>query len=245
MCRALTTRVIGMIAASLFVVVSTAAANEPSQSIQEGLIRANAEGMKAQASVVQAQAGMVSAIAQARKSAAESRKTLEECRGLAIDNDVKAAKAFFEKRTEREQYMAKHVRRRPTAEDLMRYSQARRPKRLSQGGLLPVSLSPTTTIPWPATLRAPEFDSYRVQVEAAFEQRSPANSGVGSGLYREVHQLTTRMRDELKARIGEMSAMEYISAKRFLESVAYEARFSPNAANSPNLLALASLLPAN
>ena len=245
MCRAVNTRVIGMIAASLFVAVSSATANDQSKSIQEGLVRANAEGMKAQATVVQAQAEMVNALGQARKAAAESRKMLEECRGLAIENGVKAAKAFYEKRTEREQYMAKHVRRRPTAEDLMRYSQARRPQRLNQGGLLPVSLSPTTTIPWPATLRAPEFDPYRVQVEAAFEQRSPTNSGVGSELYRQVHQLTTRMRAELKARIGEMSAMEYISAKRFLESVAYEAQFSPNAASSPNLLALGSLLPAN
>ena len=42
--------------------------------------------------------------------------------------------------------------------------------------------------------------------------------------YLQVYQLASAMRDELRQRIRDVPAFDYVLARRFLESLAYEAR---------------------
>ena len=232
MFRVKTSRMIGIVTATVAVAASTATftfAADQSRTEREGLIRANAEGVKAQASVVQAQSQIITAVGQARKAAAEARKTLEECRSTAIDNSVKAVKALYEKRRERELYKASHARPPLSREDRLQISQARLPKRLNEiGGTVLVSLSSASNeIAWPATFQKPEFDRYRLQIDVAFAQRSYANSGVGSELHRDVYYLTKQMHAELKTQKGNMPPSEFTAALRLLRSLSYETRFPP------------------
>jgi hypothetical protein len=95
-----------------------------------------------------------------------------------------------------------------------------------------LQLSPTNgQINWPAGLLRPEYDALRSTVEELFANRTPSNSGVGSTTEVAVSRITSVMQDDLKAQIRQMTANEYIAAKNFLRSLAYEARFMPGAEN--------------
>lgn len=200
--------------------LATAARGEDSKTAHEGLMKAQVEGVKAQASYLQAQADMVGAISEAVKKRAETRKILEETRTLALDNDLKSAEVFYEKRAAREEYQANHARPRPRPEDLDRYSKASVPDRLSQVSFV----STRKAIRWPAVFEREEFAPLRAKLDACFARRSFGDYGVGSSFYREVHEMTDKMRAELLCLIQEIPPMEYVAAKKFIESVGYEAQ---------------------
>jgi hypothetical protein len=118
--------------------------------------------------------------------------------------------------------MAEHAPSRPTPEQSARMNEWGRPDRLHPGQLNPK----LGTVVWPAALEAPLFASYRIQLEALFEARAPGNSGVGSTNYSQIQKVTRQMRHVLRELMQRMDTSEYIQAKNFLDSVAYESRFA-------------------
>ena len=62
---------------------------------------------------------------------------------------------------------------------------------------------------------------------ALFANRTVSNSGVGSETESAVARLTNVMQDGLRSQIDGMTANEYVAAKNFLRSLAFEARFMP------------------
>ena len=85
-------------------------------------------------------------------------------------------------------------------------------------------------IKWPAILLRPEFAEYRQQLDDLFAQRNADNSGLGSPSYEEITYSISVFQDDLKNLVDRMTPMEYVSAKRFLNSLGYEAQFTPSAA---------------
>jgi hypothetical protein len=81
-------------------------------------------------------------------------------------------------------------------------------------------------INWPMTLRAPQFADVRYQLDKLFHERSPGNSGEKSPSANAIHEACQQMQDILKKEILELHPMEYIAAQQFIDSLAYEARFS-------------------
>ncbi|HID76215.1 MAG TPA: hypothetical protein EYP56_09500 [Planctomycetaceae bacterium] len=211
----------------------------PPKTAVEALIRAGAEGTKAQATLIQAQASMVNALSQSRKMAADTRKTIEECRGLSLENDLKTAKTFYDKRAKRAEYRLAHARPRPTPEVIARLSSWGKPKRLNEVAYRPVSQRKGDNLPWPAPLLRPDFEDLRLQLDIAFGQRSASNCGVGSPVHCEVRRLASQLQQALKGKIREMSPTEYIVAKRFLQAVVYETRFAPGSGGDGNQVAAA------
>jgi hypothetical protein len=63
-------------------------------------------------------------------------------------------------------------------------------------------------------------------LEQLFAERTPDDSGVAGADYGEVRRLTRRMRDDLAGRAKELSVEEFSVACKFLDSLAYEARFA-------------------
>ena len=80
-------------------------------------------------------------------------------------------------------------------------------------------------IHWPETLQREEFMLHRLQLDTLFARRTQENSGVGSSNYREVQTASREMREELKDLVQQMSPAEYLSARKFIEALAYEAQF--------------------
>jgi len=77
---------------------------------------------------------------------------------------------------------------------------------------------------WPTALMTGEFAAERAAIELAFSTRTPGDVGVGTEFYAYVKQITDRMQERLQPQVATLSPMEFVAAKKFLASVAYEAQ---------------------
>jgi hypothetical protein len=142
-----------------------------------------------------------------------------QARQQEIENQRKWEQAYFDLHNlNRQMFESEQKRRRGSPEDWIRYAQAGKPKRLSASELDTV----TGEIRWPMLLTAREYSSQRVELEKAFSDR--AYHGVlGAETFLMVLQLTDDLMASLKQQIRNLPADKYIAAKRFLESLAFEA----------------------
>jgi len=139
-------------------------------------------------------------------------------RSQEMDNYKKQTDTYFQTRAANRAYREQERGPRPTMEDLVRYAQMGKPKRLSPSELDVV----TGGIAWPALLQDHAFSQDRKAVEAAFASRS-ASSAMGFSDLITVRKTTDSMIAQLKENVRDLPPNQYIEAKRFLESLAYEA----------------------
>jgi len=144
---------------------------------------------------------------------------LTQARQQEIENQKHWTQTYFEIRDiNRQAFEADIKHRRGNPEDWIRYAQAGKPKRLSPGELDIV----TGEIRWPLLLTAQQYRPQRVELERAFSDR--AYHGVmGADAFLKVLQLTDDLLANLKSRVRDLPSEQYVAAKRFLESLAYEA----------------------
>lgn len=187
-------------------------------------IRANARNAAitvladAQSKIIKARAAWITAVANAKATNAKTLQTLQEVRSKALDNNLKVAKTFYDKRALYDAYKESHSRKRPTQEDLIRYSKASVPER-------PANFQIGGNICWPEVLLQDEFSDYRTLLDCLFSERKTSHNLLGSGVCCQVRNAVGKMREELRSKIREMNPAEYVAARKFLESVAYESRF--------------------
>lgn len=138
-----------------------------------------------------------------------------------IENRDQWTNTYFQMREANRAYREKERGPRPTMEDLVRYAQAGKPARLSPNELDSVS----GKVSWPIVLKKDEFAEARQQLEQLFAKRSQQGS-VGPDQLADIRQLTTSLIDQLKQQLQkrEVSQMDYVAAKRFLESLSFEAQ---------------------
>jgi len=106
-----------------------------------------------------------------------------------------------------------------TEEQLNRIAQAGAPKPLAAQQLDAVS----GKIAWPSVLQDDKFQEQRDALEAAFAAR--ANYGTMPWQEQQnVQSATNAMLDELSGMISDLPPMDYMAAKRFIQSLAYAAR---------------------
>ena len=175
----------------------------------------------AQCKVLKAKSEWITAVAKANETNAKTLEILQKVRSAALDNNLKVAKTFYEKRTLHEGYQGLHTRKRPTQEDVIRYSKTSVPQRPASFELEPAR----GRIYWPAVLLEEEFSDYRIQLDSLFAQRKAALDTSGSNVSGQVQTAAMQMREQLRSKIQQMSSSEYLAARGFLESLAYEARF--------------------
>ena len=108
-------------------------------------------------------------------------------------------------------------------ETVAKVNRARLPERLPPHVLGPVGF----TIHWPSTFLCETFDSDRRAMASALSLRANGQYGAGSSAHGEAVIVRDRMLAKLKTSIGELSPMEYMAAKRFVESLAYETLHAP------------------
>ncbi|HUY31588.1 MAG TPA: hypothetical protein VMV69_02335 [Pirellulales bacterium] len=109
-----------------------------------------------------------------------------------------------------------------TPGQLIDLNESRLPRRLTAEQWQPT----IGLILWPAPLRGEEHATDRARFEQRFAERTPEDSGIGGAGYGEVRRLTRRMRDQLARRVRELSVEELTVARKFIENLAYEARFT-------------------
>lgn len=143
---------------------------------------------------------------------------------MSLENSVAYAETYFAKRRINESYRESKEGPPPSQETLAERAHQGVPDRLTAEQFEPAF----GTVFWPAAFDDRRFSDTRNQLDRLMADRD-AWAGVGSAHYRDVIALTDAMRNRLREKIFEMSPAEYVQAFNFLDSVAYEARFVPEA----------------
>ncbi|MEN6451198.1 MAG: hypothetical protein ABFC96_11960 [Thermoguttaceae bacterium] len=164
-------------------------------------------------------AAMITGLGQYNLATSEAAINLSAARRSEIANDKYWTQTYFEMREiNRLYHEAKYRRERGNPEDFARYAAMARPKLLSNQQLDTV----TGEIRWPILLTLPGFSSQRARLQKAFADR--AYHGVmGAEDLLVVRQLTGEMLANLRDRVIDLPPQEYMVARRFIESLAYEA----------------------
>jgi len=142
----------------------------------------------------------------------------EDARSKNLDNRVKYAETYYEKRRVHDKYQAEK------AEKTREYFYRRSQKGPSIARLTPAELDPVTgKISWPLVLQDKPFDAYRKQLDSAFARRETSLGAIGTQSYVELLKTIEEMQRALIKRIREYPSSEYIKAREYLKRLAYEA----------------------
>ena len=193
------------------------------KSAISGYLDGQAAVVKAYADVLSAQAQMVKARSEANLNNAKALEALQNVRGQAIENDLKSAVTFYEKRKLYANDHAAQQLDRPSAEDVIRYSKASVPERPTNYQLN----AARGKIYWPSLLQRHEFLERREQLEALFARRASQPTGPGSEISYEAQEAVAEMRDQLRDMVEQVPPMDYVAVRRFLDSLSHEATLPP------------------
>jgi hypothetical protein len=143
---------------------------------------------------------------------------MTEARRRQIENQAQWTDTYFRMREINREARAQEKRPQPTQEDWIRYAQMGRPARLGPTELDAVS----GLIRWPSLLATADFASYRAELDPLFAERAQTGVIDGEGM-KKAQTVTKAMLASLKDQITQVSANEYTRARKFIESIAYEA----------------------
>ncbi len=162
---------------------------------------------------------MITGLGQYNLNTSAAAVNLSLARQSEINNDKLWTQTYFQMRDINREHREVAIRReRGNPEDWARYAQVGRPKPLGNQSLDAV----TGEIRWPILLNLPDFATQRAVLEKAFANR--AYHGVlGAEEYLAVRQVTGEMLAGLRDRVADLPPQQYLVARRFLESLAFEA----------------------
>ena len=146
---------------------------------------------------------------------------MQDAYSRSLDNEVKKTETFFKKRQINAYARMAEQTPRASPEAIARFNKERTPKRLAPRQFDAAS----GTIHWPAAFKGEGYAPWRGRIGYLFSRRTVQDSGLGSENHKEVEELTRDMRMMLDKQVREMSPSEYIVAKKFIDSLGYEARF--------------------
>ena len=146
----------------------------------------------------------------------EAAKNYEQARRDYIENRLRATQAYFETRSYNDTYR-RNQRSAPLSMDqYVRLARQQAPDRLSISQLDPF----TGTINWPLILKRPEYAQYRNKIERLFSSRAQGTELVHGQIAKAVEEFALVLKADLKT----FEQSEYIAAKNFLDSLAYESQ---------------------
>jgi hypothetical protein len=105
-------------------------------------------------------------------------------------------------------------------EQLARIAQRRAPQRLSHYDVDPVS----GQIAWPTVLGLDAYADFTAELDKLFAQRAEQNGQFTSDQFLQVQQVAGELIAVLNKNIGDYPPMDFMAARRFDESLAFEAR---------------------
>ena len=155
-------------------------------------------------------------------STSQAAVNLEEAKRRDIENRKEWTDSYFEMRRANQDYRAAERGPKGTPEDWVRYAKEAAPSRLSPGEIDQVS----GQIAWPRVLQADDFKKGRDELERLFAIRADKGGSIGIDGYQEIQNITDALLAYMKKNIKRYPPNEYLNARKFLEGLAYEARFT-------------------
>lgn len=150
-------------------------------------------------------------------SAAAVNMTQAQKQGIINYNDY--VNTYFETRRVNKEARAAEASPRLTAAQLNRIAQEGAPKPLNAYQLDPVS----GALAWPSLLQDNRFAEQRALLDKAFAWRASYGT-LNSVQLQKVREMTDSALEQLKAMIRDVDTTDYLQARQFLTSLAYEAR---------------------
>jgi len=181
-------------------------------------------GGTAAGNYAQGMASVIQSAGQAQLSNSQAAINYQDARSMEYDNRIKGTQTYFEMRRMNQAYTAAERSKPLTTEEAFRMAREAAPKRLSASQVDPI----TGAIAWPLVLRESTYDADRKKLEALYADRENSSGGIGANQYQAIRVSTNAMLATLKDNIKQYTPDNYIQAKRFLESLAYEAGFASN-----------------
>jgi hypothetical protein len=150
---------------------------------------------------------------------AHARVVHAEAARREIENREQRIDSYFAMRAKNRQERAAERGPRPTTEQLQRIAARGKPAPLS-----PSEVDTSTgAIAWPILLQEDDYRTFRTDMESVFAQRA-ATGNLSPDAVGKAKQTTEAMLAELKSHVRDVSQQDYIAARRFIESLAYEVR---------------------
>jgi hypothetical protein len=142
-----------------------------------------------------------------------------EARRSQIENRSTAIQSYFDDRQRSRELRSAERGPRPTVSDFARYARAGRPQRPSPGELDTFS----GRLFWPIVLQGEAFVQPRSALEELFKLRA-LNRRMELSEYLQARQAVEAMAATLRDQIRQVPPDDYVAARRFLTSLAYEAQ---------------------
>ncbi|MHC4399791.1 MAG: hypothetical protein ACYTG0_08935 [Planctomycetota bacterium] len=142
-----------------------------------------------------------------------------EAERLEMENRLIYADTYFRLKELNRTWRARLRRPRLTAEQLARLAKIGVPARLSPGELDII----TGEITWPLLLQSDRFANYRARLESLFAERARSDR-LTLGTHLAIDRTTEALLGALKKQVHHVPQMDYVAAKRFIRSLAYEGR---------------------
>ena len=170
-------------------------------------------------------ASVMQAAGQRNLMNAQAVTELQEAEKKNIENQLLYTQTYFEKRKINEQNrQAEAAQRRSTPEDFARRAQDGASKRLTSQQLDPIY----GTVSWPVLLQAGKYQETREDLDRLLRERAEKHGAIGGEAYLQIKDDTKKMTELLQDDISKVSPTDYVAAKKFLQSLAYEAGFPPS-----------------
>jgi hypothetical protein len=152
------------------------------------------------------------------RAEAQANLANQQARSVAIDNQKKWTQNYFKMKEERQERDAReHEKNKPSPETLAEVAKSNLPRELGPDALDPV----TGHITWPEVLQNREFAAHRTELEELFAQRVQTSHAAGTA--QSIHTATAQMAEQLRRHIEEMPAKDYMTGRKFLDSLDYAA----------------------
>lgn len=144
----------------------------------------------------------------------------EEARSKYIDNKLKWTQVYWERQRIGKQALAEqYAEDRAARERWMANREPGAPPRLTSSQLDPS----TGKIYWPLPLTTPAYSGLRQKLDELYVLR--ASTDTNQELVNSIRNTANDLKTELKSNIREMTPNDYIEARKFLDSLAWEGQF--------------------
>jgi hypothetical protein len=152
----------------------------------------------------------------------EAAINLQEAQKRNIENHLQYTQTYFEMKSINQQYRDAQRQPAPTQQQAIRLSKSRLPDRLSANKIDPL----TGELAWPLGLRMDSLKEDRERLDALYAERADRGFFTADQ-FLEVKQRTSAMTEELRKYSQQLGGNASIEARKFLESLEYEAGFQP------------------
>ena len=152
------------------------------------------------------------------RAEAQANLTNQQARSVAIDNQKKWTQNYFKMKEERQEHDARErEKNKPSPETLVAVAKSNLPRELGPDALDPV----TGHITWPEVLQTSDYAADRTALEKLFAQRVQTSHAAGTA--QSIHTATAQMAEQLRRHIEEVPAKDYMTGRKFLDSLDYAA----------------------